>query len=144
MTEYYRAAVSRVIDKLAETVDKWLPKLMDGLAWFIDNGQRVFATLLSIVAALTALKAALAIASTIKAVQAGIAAYTAAQTAATAATSAATVATTGLNAALAANPIMAVIAVVAALAVGIGVYAATAGEARGATNEFQQSVDELS
>ncbi|HPY37588.1 MAG TPA: hypothetical protein PLH38_07145, partial [Clostridia bacterium] len=130
-------------DRLAATVDKWLPKLMDGLAWFIGNGQRVFATLLSIVAALTALKAALSIAATFKAVQAGIAAYTAAQTAATAATSAATVATTGLNAALAMNPVGALIAVLAAVVVGLATFAATAGDARSATGEFAQSVEKL-
>ncbi len=136
-------SAAKLVVKGAELADKVIPKVADGIEFLVDNGGKLLAGLVAVTAATGTLKAAMAIHATIKAAAAGWAAYTAAQVAATTATSAATVATTGLNAVLAANPIMAVIMLVAALAAGVGAYAIATGGASSKTKELEESTKAL-
>ncbi|MGL5530978.1 MAG: phage tail tape measure protein, partial [Culicoidibacterales bacterium] len=97
-----------MITAISEGAEKWLPKIIDGLTWVMDNSGTIASLIGAIVVGLTAMNVANMIHGVAKAFQA----YKAK-------TEGATVAQWLLNVAMSANPVGIVIALILALVAGI-------------------------
>ncbi|MBZ1340620.1 phage tail tape measure protein, partial [Clostridium botulinum] len=63
------SSFGRLIESIAKGVEKWLPKIIDSLAWIIDNAGNIIPVIASIVTAMEGAKIALTIVSIIKKVK---------------------------------------------------------------------------
>ncbi|HDK7158910.1 TPA: phage tail tape measure protein [Clostridium botulinum] len=63
------SSFGRLIESIAKGVEKWLPIIIDSLAWIIDNGGNIIPVIASIVTAMEGAKIALTIVSIIKKVK---------------------------------------------------------------------------
>lgn len=118
--------------EIGQIVRKGAEGLKNLLEWLWKNKEAVVA----ITAAVAAFKIMLTVTSLINSLVIGLKAMKTAEDGAAASTAA-------LNVMLNANPIGIVISLVAALAVGLGVYAAAAGTAKTETDRFNESLNEL-
>ncbi len=98
----------KLIEKLSESVTNWLPKIIDALAWIMDNASFIASGIAGIGTALMVLNVANMIMGLVEAFKAF-----------KAANEGATVAQWLLNAAMAANPIGLVVSIIAGLIAGI-------------------------
>ncbi|WP_061293657.1 phage tail tape measure protein [Clostridium botulinum] len=98
----------KLIEKLSESVTNWLPKIIDALAWIMDNASFIVSGIAGIGTALMVLNVANMIMGLVEAFKAF-----------KAANEGATVAQWLLNAAMAANPIGLVVSIIAGLIAGI-------------------------
>lgn len=97
-----------LIEKIAEGVEVWLPKIIDGFAWLLENSNTIATGVVAIASGMAAMNVANMIMGVVKAFQAF-----------KLANEGATVAQWLLNAAMMANPIGIVIGLVAGLIAGI-------------------------
>lgn len=118
--------------EIGQIVRKGAEGLKNLLEWLWKNKEAVVA----ITAAVAAFKIMLTVTSLINSLVIGLKAMKAAEDGAAASTAA-------LNVMLNANPIGIVISLVAALAVGLGVYAAATGTAKTETDRFNESLNNL-
>lgn len=118
--------------EIGQIVRKGAEGLKNLLEWLWKNKEAVAA----VTAAVVAFKIALTVTSLINSLVIGLKAMKTAEDGAAASTAA-------LNVMLNANPIGIVISLVAALAVGLGVYAAAAGTAKTETDRFNESLNNL-